>query len=72
MVVEVSNADTLLFAIPMIGIMFAGLFRLDEAFSRTGKPYENGHQLSGWDADGAPVCVEPDGKLHRQKLRTQR
>ncbi len=66
MAADLSNADTILIAVPMIGMMFAGLFRLDEWFSRPGTPHEKGHQLSSWDADGAPICVEPDGNLLRK------
>jgi hypothetical protein len=61
-----SNTDAFLVAIPMVGAMFAAFFRLDEALSRHQKPAEKGHQLSGWDKDGHPVCIEPDGKLHRK------
>jgi len=58
-----SNTDAILVAVPMVGVMFAVLFRLDESLSRGRKPMEQGHPLSDWDKDGLPVCVEPDGKL---------
>jgi hypothetical protein len=61
-----SNTDAILVGIPMVGVMFAVLFRLDESFSRPRKPAEKGHRLSGRDKDGRRVCIEPDGKLHRK------
>jgi hypothetical protein len=59
-----TNTDALLVAIPMVTVMFAAFFRLDEAFGRHDKPLENGHPLSHWDAEGQPVCIEPDGRRH--------
>jgi hypothetical protein len=66
-----SNTDALLVAIPMIGVLFAGFFRLDELFGRSKKPVENRRQMSGWDKDGRPVCADPDGKMpgHSRKSR---
>jgi hypothetical protein len=61
-----SNTDAILVAIPMVAVMFAVNFRLDEIISRHKKPAEQGHALSDWDRDGHPVCIEPDGKLHRR------
>jgi len=57
-----SNTDALLVAIPMVGLLFAGFFRLDEIFGRSKRPVENRRQMSGWDKDGRPVCADPDGK----------
>jgi hypothetical protein len=61
-----SDTDAILVAIPMVGAMFAAFFRLDEVFSRHRKRQEKGHSLSGWDKDGLLVCIEPDGKRHRE------
>jgi hypothetical protein len=61
-----SNTDAILIAIPMVGLLFATFFRLDEAFSRHTKPSKNGHPLSYRDKDGHPVCIEPDGKQYRK------
>jgi hypothetical protein len=60
-----SNTDTLLVAIPMIGLLFAGFFRLDELIGRTKKSTQQRRQMSGWDKDGHAVCVDPDGKISR-------
>jgi len=50
----------------MVAVKFAGFFRLDEDIIRRNKPVKKGHALSDWDAEGHPVCIEPDGKLHRK------
>lgn len=67
-----SNTDAFLVAIPMVTAMLAAFFRLDEAISRNPKPTQNGHPLSDWDKDGHPVCIEPDGKLHRRPAARSR
>lgn len=62
MLVLQSNTDALLVAIPMVGLLFAGFFRLDEIFGKPKKPVENRRQMSGWDKNGRPICTDPDGK----------
>ena len=57
-----SNADSLLVAIPMIGLLFLGFFRLDELLGKPKKPVVNRRQMSGWDKNGRPLCADPDGK----------
>lgn len=60
-----SNSDALLIAIPMIGILFAGFFRLDELLGKPKKqPSGQRRRMSGWDKDGNAVCVDPDGRMH--------
>lgn len=58
-----SNTDVLLVAIPMVGMLVIGFFRLDEAICKPEKRIVKGHPLSGWDAGGQPMCIEPDGKV---------
>jgi hypothetical protein len=59
-----SNSDALLIAIPMVGLLFAGFFRLDELFGKPKKqPSESRRRMSGWDKDGQPVCADPDGRM---------
>jgi hypothetical protein len=59
-----SNTDALLVAIPMVGLLFIGVFRLDELFGKPKKqPVESRRQLSGWDKNGQPICADPDGKM---------
>jgi hypothetical protein len=58
-----SNTDALLVAIPMIGILIVGFFRLDEL---VGKPKKQGmprRQISGLDAKGRQICLDPDGTV---------
>jgi len=62
MTVLQSNRDALLVAVPMIGLLFAGFFRLDELFGKPKKPVENRRQMTGWDKNGRPLCTDPDGK----------
>jgi hypothetical protein len=58
-----SNTDALLVGIPMVGLLFAGFFRLDEVFGKPKKPATNRRQMSGWDKNGRPVCADPDGRM---------
>lgn len=60
-----SNADTILVAIPMIGVLFVGVFRLDEIIGRPQKVSLPRKGFSHRDGDGAVVCVEPDGRVDR-------
>ncbi len=57
------QADSILLAAPMMVLLFARLFWIDDLLSRPNKPIERGHALSGWDKEGHPICVEPDGAL---------
>lgn len=59
-----STADSLLVAVPMIGTLVVCFFRLDELVGKPRKPRKQaarGHQLSGINADGQQVCLDPDG-----------
>ena len=67
-----SSRDALLIAIPMVLIMFAGFFRLDELLSKPPKRVVNGHSLSFWDDNGSPECIEPDGTLYCRRTMTLR
>jgi hypothetical protein len=62
MTVLQSNRDALLVAVPMIALLFAGFFRLDELFGKPKKRRENRLQKTGWDKDGRPVFTDPDGR----------
>ena len=57
-----SNTDALLVAIPMIAILFAGFFRLDELLGKPKKPVEQRRKMAGWDEKGLPLCADPDFK----------
>lgn len=58
-----SNSDAILVSIPMVGILIACFFRLDEMFGKPKKKMrvEHRRQMSGWDEHGKPVCADPDG-----------
>jgi hypothetical protein len=56
-----SNADALLVAVPMIGTLVVGYFRLDELFGKPRKRQGRGHQLAGMDDKGRVTCLDPDG-----------
>jgi hypothetical protein len=57
-----SNADALLLAIPMVVILLAGLFRLDELVALPPKKPGRDRRLSGLDEGGRPIFRDPDGK----------
>jgi hypothetical protein len=58
-----SNTDSLLVAIPMVGILFAGFFRLDELFGKSKKPVKMRRPMVGSDENGRPICADPDGHI---------
>jgi hypothetical protein len=63
MTMLLSNRDALLVALPMIGILFVGFFRLDEAFGKPkNKQAKRRSQVAGVDPEGRPICIDPDGK----------
>lgn len=64
MVAVQSNFEVLLVALPMVGILFAGFFRLDEMIGTPKKKKTPGHTLAGrTDEDGFPICMDPDGTI---------
>jgi hypothetical protein len=60
---NLSNADSLLVAIPMVGILFVGFFRLDELFGKSKKQVKTRRPVVGSDKDGRPICADPDGQV---------
>jgi hypothetical protein len=66
-----SNTDSLLVALPMVGVLFAGFFRLDELFGKPKKQLESRRRMTGWDKEGQQVCADPDGTMPeiRRKVR---
>jgi hypothetical protein len=63
MTVLLSNRDALLVAIPMVGILFVGFFKLDEVFGKPkNKQAKRRSQVAGVDTEGRPICIDPDGK----------
>jgi len=61
-----SKADAILVAVPMIGIMIAAFFRMDELIGKPGKASEPRRKIAGSDANGFPLCMDPDGAQPRR------
>ncbi len=64
-----SNTDALLVAIPMVGILIAGVFRLDEFFGKPKRPAVRRRAVAGSDQNGAPICIDPDGRHYGRSTR---
>lgn len=58
-----SKMDTILVTVPMIVVLFFAAFRLDELIFRPIMRTKPGRALCGWDDDGNPVCIQPDGEF---------
>jgi hypothetical protein len=69
MMVQLSNTDSLLVAIPMVGLLFAVFFRLDELLGKSKKPTKTRRQMVGLDENGRPMCVDPDGQVAERRSR---
>jgi hypothetical protein len=54
-----SNSDLFLIAFPMVALLLAAFFRLDELFCRPSRRPEVGRRLSSWDEDGTPTFTDP-------------
>jgi len=62
-----SNAEAILVTIPMILMLLISFFRLDEVLGQPTKPMQRRRSFSHRDGAGVAVCVEPDGRMHREK-----
>jgi hypothetical protein len=69
MMIQLSNSDSLLVAIPMVGLLFAGFFRLDELFGKSKKPTKTRRPMVGLDENGRPICLDPDGQVTPRKSK---
>jgi len=67
-----SNTEAMLVAVPMIGVLVAGFFRLDEFVSRPRVSKPERRSFSHRDGEGMAVCVEPDGRLVREGRAVRR
>jgi hypothetical protein len=56
-----SSKDSLLVAIPFIGLLLVGYFRLDQIIA---SPKKKGRRrpMSGMDESGEPIMSDPDGR----------
>lgn len=61
-----SNTEAMLVAVPMIGILVAGFFRLDVYISKPRVSRPERRSFSHRDGEGVAVCAEPDGRLVRE------
>jgi len=61
-----SNMDAILVAIPMVGVLFVGMFRLDELIGKPKKRPERRRSIAGSEKDGSPICIDPDGTVIRK------
>ena len=65
-----SNMDAILVAIPMVGLLFVGMFRLDELIAKPQKRPERRRAIAGSDKNGAPLCIDPDGTMKGKRSRS--
>ena len=56
-----SNMTAMLVALPLLAVMAAGFFRLDEYVGRPQKKQRRIPLSGGLDERGIPVGIEPDG-----------
>jgi hypothetical protein len=59
--------DSLLFDIPAIALLFAGLFRLDELILKPAGSSRRGPAMRGVDERGDPIVSDPDGRVQCRK-----
>ena len=60
-----SGWDTVLFAIPFLGLRLAALFRLDGCFATPKRVAGRCRPPCGLDLDGRPILCDPDGRPWR-------
>jgi hypothetical protein len=54
--------DTLLVAVPFLGLLAVAVFRLDETFTQSRHYRRNGRAPCGVDLDGEQILCDPDGR----------
>lgn len=69
MTLILSNSDALLVAVPLVGILFAGYFRLDELVGKSKKPVKSRRPMVGCDEHGLPICADPDGSIVHSRAK---
>ncbi len=63
MSIFVANLVAVIFAFPMVGLLFPTFFRVDELMAKPLKPVLHRRQVSGLDCNGIPMCLDPDGRM---------
>ena len=64
-----STSDTLLYAVPMLGALLIGVFRLDEVISAPKRKVRVHQTVTGCDATGEPLFCDPDGRPWKRSKR---
>ncbi|MGH9343960.1 MAG: hypothetical protein ACRD19_09395 [Terriglobia bacterium] len=59
--------DTVLVALPFIGLLLATLFHVDEIFAAHDRRLSPVRPPCGVDEDGQPLLTDPDGRLWRSR-----
>lgn len=57
-----SGRDTMLVAVPMVALLIASFFRLDEMFAQPKRPLRR-KELCGPDKNGRTTFSDPDGRI---------
>jgi hypothetical protein len=57
-----STRDALLFALPFLGLLLVGLFRLDEMLITPKRRNSSRRPPSGVDINGEQILCDPDGR----------
>ncbi|MDR3752162.1 MAG: hypothetical protein P4K94_11830 [Terracidiphilus sp.] len=57
-----SNLKAILVALPMLFVLLAGFFRLDQLFAAPKRRAAVSRPPTGIDEDGAPILCDPDGR----------
>lgn len=61
--------ETVLFAVPFIGMLLVGIFRLDEIFCAPRQRVVVRRPVCGVDESGQPLMTDPDGRQWRAPRR---
>ena len=64
-----SGLDTLLVAIPSLGLLLVSFLRLDESLASPRQRKDKGQFVRGVDTDGEPIMCDPDGRPWEQPRR---
>jgi hypothetical protein len=64
--VVVSNLDSVVFGIPLVGLLVSAFFRVDELVAAPQRTKLHRRQMPGLDRNGIPMCLDPDGKVTPQ------
>ena len=64
-----SGRDTLLVALPFIGMLMVGLFRLDELIVVPKEVKAISRRPGGMDVNGEPIVCDPDGRVWKGRRR---